>query len=208
MTLNYFDAIAYINLNHRKDRNAHILKELSRLNVNKEKIIRFEGNFIPFNGHLGCVMSHIDVLNWAIEQKLNNILILEDDCYFIDDVKFIDATIDFFLKIVKKWDVFLLGGYYEKIEKNAFPYIDRIRKSLRSHSYVVNNNYFDTLKNNYLSSAELLKKYTFHFETKDFPLDKHWALLQDRDFWYASNVLLTAQIEDFSDIGWQHKKNR
>ncbi len=208
MSLNYFDAIAYINLRHRKDRNHHILKELSRLNVNKDKIHRFEGNFIPFNGHLGCVLSHIDVINWAIEKKLNNILILEDDCYFIDNIEFINSTIDYFFKIVKKWDVFLLGGFYEEIEKSNYPFINRIKQSYRAHSYAINNCYLKTLKNNFLSSAKMLKKYTLHFKGMQVALDRHWVSLQKRDLWYATDALLAFQIADFSDIGWQNKNRR
>ena len=92
MSLNNFDAIAYINLKHRKDRKNHILKELKRLKVDKKKLHRVEARFTPFNGHLGCALSHIDALDFAIKKNLNNILILEDDCFFIDDVNFINKT--------------------------------------------------------------------------------------------------------------------
>jgi glycosyl transferase, family 25 len=208
MSLNYFDAIAYINLKHRKDRNSHILKELCRLKVNNAKIKRFEGNYIPFNGHLGCVLSHIDVVQWAIEEKLNNILILEDDCYFIDDIEFLNSTIEYFFKIVKKWDVFLFGGFYEKIEKSEYPYINRIKQSYRSHCYAINKNYFENLKNNFLTSSDLLKNCDLHFDVMNFALDRNWLSLQEKDLWYASNILLAAQLADYSDIGWQNKNKR
>lgn len=208
MSLNYFDAIAYINLKHRKDRKSHILKELSRLDISKNKIQRIEGTFVPFNGHLGCVLSHVDVINWAIEKNLNNILILEDDCYFIDDVKFLNSTIEYFFKIIKKWHVFLFGGYFEKIEKTNYPFINRIKKSCRSHAYGLDKSYFLTLKNNFLSTADLLKKHNLHFECTKIALDQRWQPLQEKDLWYASNILLAAQIADYSDIGWQNKKNR
>ena len=121
MSLNDFDAIAYINLKHRKDRKKHILKELSRLKVNKKKIHHVQAHFVPFNGHLGCILSHIDALDWAIKQKLNNILILEDDCFFIDDANFINKTVEYFLSLVAKWDVYLFGGYFEKKQKSPYP---------------------------------------------------------------------------------------
>lgn len=208
MSLNYFDAIAYINLKHRTDRDTRILKELARLKADKSKITRFEGNYTPFNGHIGCVLSHIDVINWAIEKNLNNILVLEDDCYFIDDVNFLNATIEYFLKIVTKWHVFLLGGYFEEVEKNKYPYINRIKKSYRSHSYAINGCYFKKLRENFYESFNLLKKYSAHFHQKGEALDSHWHILQKKDLWYSSNILLTAQIEGYSDIFWKDKPTR
>jgi len=208
MSLNKFDAIAYINLKHRKDRRSHILKEFLRLKVNKDKIHHFEGTFIPFNGHLGCVLSHIEVINWAIKKNFNNILIIEDDCYFIDNIKYLNFTIEYFFKIVNIWHVFLLGGYYEKIEESKYPYINRIKKSYRSHSYAINVCYFKILKKNYLSCAKKLEDNSFHFHEIKFALDISWHTLQKKDLWYASNILLTAQQKGFSDINCINRGNR
>ncbi|MFA6119379.1 MAG: glycosyltransferase family 25 protein [Parachlamydiales bacterium] len=206
--LNSFDAIAYINLKHRKDRKAHILSELSRLHVQKNKIKRIDATYIPFNGHLGCVLSHIEALNFALESNLNNILILEDDCFFIDDVQFLNGTIEYFFKTVDPWDVFLFGGYYDQIEKSKHPYINRIKKSYRAHAYAVNKKYFSSLKNHFLSTRDKLQKYQLFYEANKDALDRTWNVLQEKDLWYASNVLLTGQINDFSDIGWETKKLR
>ena len=118
MSLNYFDALAYINLKHRTDRNTHILKEPPGLKVEKNKIRRFEGNYTPFNGHLGCALSYIDIINRAIIKNLNNILVLEDESFFIDDINFIDATIEYFLKIADKWHVFFTWRSFSRNRKN------------------------------------------------------------------------------------------
>lgn len=208
MSLNNFDAIVYINLKHRKDRNTHILKELTRLNVDKDKIVRIEGNFIPFNGHLGCVMSHINAIDYAINNNLNNILILEDDCYFIDNVNFLNSTIEYFLKIVNPWNVFLLGGYFEKTQKTNYSYINRVIKGWRSHSYALHKSYFKILKENFLYSCEMLHKHNTHFDGEKYVLDHNWWSLQKKDLWYASNILLTAQIDGYSDIMWKEREIR
>ena len=42
MALNQFDAIVYINLSHRRDRNKIIIEELNRLEVSEEKVHRLE----------------------------------------------------------------------------------------------------------------------------------------------------------------------
>jgi GR25 family glycosyltransferase involved in LPS biosynthesis len=208
MSLNNFDAVVYINLQHRKDRKNHILKELKRVNVDKNKINRISAHFIPFNGHLGCVLSHIDALNWAIKKNLNKVLILEDDCYFIDDIHFLNLSVKYFFKMVKKWNVYLFGGFYEKIEKSNYPYINRIKQSYRSHAYGIHKNYYSILKNNFLKTAKILERYNSHLDICNDALDRRWTFLQKKDLWYACNILLTGQISDYSDIGWIEKKSR
>ena len=66
----------YINLENRLDRKEHIEKELEILDIPYE---RFNAIKIPEFGALGCSLSHIECLKYAINNNLDNILILEDD---------------------------------------------------------------------------------------------------------------------------------
>ncbi|NGX29080.1 MAG: hypothetical protein K940chlam1_01273 [Candidatus Anoxychlamydiales bacterium] len=208
MSLNNFEAIAYINLDHREDRRDELLKSLESLEVNKNKIKRISGVFNPFNGHLGCVCSHLKVVDWAIEQDLDNVLILEDDCYFLDDTNFITQAVDYFFKIVPSWDIFMLGGYFEKIEKSKYPLINRVKKAYRAHSYAISKKYLPVIKKLYLETANLLNGYNTHFESRGHALDRRWHTLQKKDHWYANNIHLTGQKDGYSDIEWHEKKKR
>lgn len=208
MSLNNFDGIAYINLDHRDDRKIELLESLKKLRVDLGKVQRISGIFTPFNGHLGCVCSHLKVIDWAMEKKLDSVLILEDDCYFLDDEKFITYAIDYFFKMVPKWDVFMLGGYFEKFEKSKYPFINRIKKAYRAHSYGISKKYLPILKKQYLQTADILKEYNTHFESREHALDRRWHTLQKKDLWYANNIHLTGQKDGYSDIEWYDKKKR
>jgi len=208
MSINNFDGIAYINLDHREDRKKHILDTLQRLDVDKSKVNRISGIFTPFNGHLGCVCSHMKVIDWAIEKKLNTVLVLEDDCYFMDDTSFVNHAIDYFFKIVPTWDVFMLGGYFKKIQKSKYPYITRVKQSYRAHSYGVTKNYLPILKKHFIETENVLKELDTHYDAKSYALDRRWHSLQKKDLWYANNIMLTGQMDGYSDIEWFEKNKR
>ena len=83
INLNFFNAIVYINMDHRTDRKNSIQSELKRLKVKPSKINRISGYKDSFNnGVRGCAKSHLAALDLSIEKRWENVLILEDDCIF------------------------------------------------------------------------------------------------------------------------------
>ena len=74
--------IFYINLDKRTDRRAEIEQELQQFNL-YDKAERFPAIPVPNQGILGCTMSHLAVLKLAKERKYKQVLILEDDFFFI-----------------------------------------------------------------------------------------------------------------------------
>ncbi len=80
--LNGISKIVYINLDHRTDRNMEMLEQFEKLKIPKDKILRFSA-IKHDNGSIGCTQSHIAVLEMAIREKWENVLILEDDFNFI-----------------------------------------------------------------------------------------------------------------------------
>ncbi|WP_416670001.1 glycosyltransferase family 25 protein [Egbenema bharatensis] len=88
--LDFFDKAYIINLPERFDRREAMKQELKRLGSveSPEKVIFFpaikpadRGKF-PSVGSRGCFLSHLEVLREAKKQKLNNLLIMEDDLSF------------------------------------------------------------------------------------------------------------------------------
>ena len=98
--------ILYINLDKNKDRRKHIENEFKRLKLKKvtriegidgQKLSKFDKDFflnkksfktmcsIPERvlGRAGCYLSHLKALDYAIENKFENVLIMEDDAVFL-----------------------------------------------------------------------------------------------------------------------------
>ena len=74
------DHIFYINLDKRKDRRVEIEQELNKMELPFE---RFKAIETPGRGILGCGLSHLSVFKLAKERKYKNVLIFEDDFYFL-----------------------------------------------------------------------------------------------------------------------------
>lgn len=116
--LDAFDKIFIINLKTRPDRWAEICEQLERIGLSgtSAKVVRFDavrpaepGGF-PSIGARGCFMSHLGVLEQAIQEGLNKVLILEDDLDFGEAFKRTWPAIDQQLKS-GTWGIFY--GCYE-----------------------------------------------------------------------------------------------
>lgn len=85
--LDCFERIYIVNLPQRKDRRREMDYELARIGLRADGLrIRYwratrpddAGNF-PSLGARGCFLSHLAILNEAIDQRLSSVLIMEDD---------------------------------------------------------------------------------------------------------------------------------
>ena len=200
MAFNQFDAIVYINLSHRQDRNKLLLEELKRLEVSDDKIHRFEAIHDFLNGHRGCAQSHMKVLELSKEKKWQNVLILEDDVTFTQNKEELEHTISSFLKSFENnWDVFFLGANIFEYKTTDFHEFKKVLCGQCAHAYVVNSNYIDTLKNcfykAYLSMVEDDLLYGFTSKA----IDQQWKNLQRQDRWYIGRIL-AQQRRSYSDI--------
>ena len=105
-----FDKVYCINLKHRQDRKISILTETKKHNLGKITFFEaYNGNELqnPYrisNGNFGLISSNIDIIKEAKEKNYKNILILEDDCYFTDEIKNIDSYLENF-KIFESQDL-------------------------------------------------------------------------------------------------------
>ena len=183
--------IFYINLNHRTDRNKHVLQQIETIGCNGIRIEAVECK----QGAIGCGMSHIRCLELAKEQNLPFVCIVEDDITFTNPDLF-RAQLDSFLSSSIDWDVLLLGT-------NMGPPFDKEEGCLRvfnaqtTTGYIVKQHYYDTLLNSFKKSVgHLLSDYN----VKLFAIDILWKQLQQRDRWYVLHPLTVIQREDYSDI--------
>jgi glycosyl transferase family 25 len=73
--------VMYINLDIRPDRDDHVNRELKKIGVNEPH--RFPAIKLE-NGALGCSMSHLKIIEEAKKNKLDHVLIVEDDIAFLN----------------------------------------------------------------------------------------------------------------------------
>ena len=100
------DKFVYINLAKREDRNKHILSELEKFGIPKEKIIRFEA-IQNKRGIIGCAMSHLKVSEMFRDSGDEVWCFLEDDHYFTNSKQDTDYYVNEFLNN-KAFDVHVL----------------------------------------------------------------------------------------------------
>lgn len=200
MALNHFDAIVYINLDHRKDRQKLLLGELERLEVPKEKIHRVEAVHDFLNGHRGCAQSHIKALELSQQKKWNNVLILEDDMSFTTTKEEIEEMISSFFCFFKNdWDVFFLAANVFSSQESMHHRIKRVLCAQCAHAYAVNQSYIEILKNCFHESYLAMQEDEVFVDSLFKAIDKRWRVLQAQHRWYIGKVL-GQQRRSYSDI--------
>jgi GR25 family glycosyltransferase involved in LPS biosynthesis len=186
----------YINLEHRKDRNTHVKKQLELIGI--VNAIRFNAvQLLGKSSALGCSMSHLKCVQIAKESGWPYILICEDDIEFLDPSTF-NKQIAGFLSIQPRWDVILLAG------NNILPYSEKNDYSVKvswcqtTTGYIVAAHYYDVLINNYKSGIQKLlmepKRHAL------YAIDQYWTQLQKQDSWFLIIPLTVVQRDDYSDI--------
>ena len=157
------DQIFYININHRIERKKSIENELRKINIDKNKIQRFDAIYNEECGHIGCALSHIGCLDIAIENKYDNIIILEDDFIFSTDRETLDNKINILFKD-NNWVVTLLAGKInynlDKIKENQTimfnSFFKRTKNCSTTSGYIVKKRYFKKLKNCFEEAVKYL----------------------------------------------------
>jgi len=183
----------YINLEHRKDRNESVLKELSKINL--QNVERFNAIQMT-NGAIGCSLSHIKCLEIAIKRDYDYIMICEDDIEILNPSLFIE-NINKFLNSQTVWDVVLIAGNNMIPYNFVTDYCIKIYNCLTTTGYIVKKNYYNTLLSNFKEGvSNLIRDQT----NSSFKIDKHWLNLQKKDNWYMIIPPTIVQKEDYSDI--------
>ncbi len=171
-TLNdYFDKIYCINLDKREDRWNECVKIFEKEKINVERISGINGN--PFNyksnlsdGAIGCTLSHLKIIALAQLYNFKNILILEDDVEFIENIN--TEFNKFIVQVPKKWGLLYFGGNHnneplKKISEN----VSLVTNTYTTHAYAVNTELFSELINTFsnfddacdVSLTRIQKKY-------------------------------------------------
>ena len=204
------EAIVYINLLHRTDRNASILKILSEYEFDESKIHRIDAVLNTMCGHIGCGESHIKALELAIKNNWDETLILEDDFIFIQPVDVVKKTLSDLQSV--PYDVVLLAEGHKNVKQSDYSFLNKIISCSTCSGYIIKRHYYETLLNNFRESVrtmntELLnhiKKCTqkrvpitkLHYCSA---IDQYWFRLQQKDTFYLLSPCLGTQDCGYSD---------
>jgi len=197
MTINCLDDIKnafYINLEHRTDRKEHVEHQLNNIGI---KTTRFNAIKMT-NGAIGCSLSHLKILEDAKKNKLDHILIVEDDITFLDPSLFKTQINKFFELHNNNWDVILFAGNnmppFEIIDDTCV----KVSRCQTTTGYLVNGHYINVLISNIkMGLTHLINTPT---EAVKYAIDKFWFVLQNNSRWYLITPLTVVQREDYSDI--------
>ncbi len=199
--INQFDAILYINLEHRVDRKESILENLRKVGANPHKIFRIDAHLDVLNGHRGCATSHIKALDFAISQGFETVLILEDDFIFTQPLEVVNQYIKPFFTDID-WDVFFLSSKVKSYEATAYKDIHRVLYACTAHSYAICNHYIPKLKALLQLALKNMEEDVFFFQTNEalHSFDRLWHTLMEQDRWYIGSQSIGTQMHSFSDI--------
>lgn len=149
------DGILYINLDNRTDRKASIEKEIAKIGFDDSKIHRISAVYNEQCGHLGCGISHVQAIEFAMQKNWARTIVLEDDFHFDINAQQFDAL----LKETEgvSWDVLLLAKGHSRFHEKK----GNLRKVIgcsTTSGYIVQQHYYKTLLDNFKESVALMEK--------------------------------------------------
>ena len=186
----------------RADRRSVLLQEFERIGFPKNKIIRFSAS--SYNGcpNSGCLLSHANVLEMAYDMDLQNVLVIEDDFVFIDDVKKIHEDIKAFFELNIDWDVVMLTTCAAVVSEPTNQLISKISSSGNGAGYLVNRTMMLELSTLFKSNVENLYSTKQHWVYQN---DILWKTIMPSSQWYMFNHYLGYQKEGYSDLSQDQK---
>lgn len=198
--LDFFEDVYYINLDSRSDRKK--LFEIRSSEVGIE-VIRFSAiqpdekdcpllESSPDDTRrrfkVGCSLSHQGIIKIAKERNLENVLIFEDDCIFLERFREKAQLCVNDLKNVE-WDIIYFGGEVNNYCSDVSENLVKVENGgvYCCHAYAVNKKFYDSILNSNVHHMDILDIFLLNY-----PCDQRTFLL--------SRDILAIQDGIFSDI--------
>lgn len=196
-----FERIVFINLRRRKDRLEECEEEITKHDFIAERFNAMSCR--PYNLPLtkneqGCLVSHRSIIQRAKDDKLNNILILEDDFHLVYTPKEFEWKFyEFYREVPLDWQLLYLGGNHftfspitKKMAVKISPLVLKCNFTLTTGAYAVNSDCYDIILEDLYSPR--------------YQVDAHYAFLQEKLKAYGATPSLIVQRPSFSDIQDRH----
>lgn len=194
----FIDAVYYINLDHRKDRETQFFNEFHRYFDKDAPFHRVPAFYIRENGALGCLQSHIQLLETVLKKEPGrNILVCEDDIEFLEDPR---PYLDLFFQDghFAHFHVLMLGHNTTKSKKTVNPAVIRVLESQTCSCFLIHHNYVPVLLSVF---RDALNEYLQDYIWDDrYCTDQCWKVLQQKDEWYTFTKRIARQRQGYSDI--------
>lgn len=203
---NYFDKIVCINLKRRPDRWSEMEIQFKKHGLNVLRIDAVDGNpmgwktksfagkMSAFDGTMGCIASHVNIYKMAKQNNWKNVLVIEDDCDFIDNLnQLFNESIK---TLPEDWDLLYFGGIHETrngkfIPENFNQYFVKSKRIITTTCYAIKNTVYDLALNTILENEP-------YFHTA---IDGYLgAYIQPKCITYAYHPPVAWQRASYSDI--------
>ena len=132
----------YINLDSRVDRKDNLESQFNKFNI--KGVNRFSAFSSYPSNPSNCKKSHYQLFELFLQSNYNTMLVLEDDCKFLDFLK--DESTEIFDKILNTdWDLFWLGCRNRKPPKNYINNCYFTSSTSGAQSYIITKRFVEYL---------------------------------------------------------------
>ncbi len=194
-----FEKIFCINLDSRPDRWSLAQEEFKKVGI-EDRVERMPGTIHEANC-LGCFLSHLKCIKYAKDNKLDNVLIFEDDVEFVhSDLQVLASGLDELQKHI--WRIFYLGGLLHKPSKLVSKNLIRVRRMWAGQSYAVHSSVYNFILGPKMGHVDFDNN-TLRPKRKAYGgPDSFYARKLQKRFWeqsYCLYPLMCVQRPDYSD---------
>lgn len=199
----FFDRVVCINLDRRPDRWQRFMENVASAGwpfTPVERISAVDAHKVPAPswwlagaGAWGCHQSHVRILQQAIQDGVQSLLILEDDAVLPQRFSSIVET--FLRNVPGDWDAIMLGGQHLRPPDIIESGVVSVRNGNRTHAHA--------LRGRYLREAyQHLCNYPQHAQRPRFHVDHRLGMLHESGKYkvYAPDPWMVGQANGRSDI--------
>lgn len=193
----YFDTIFCINLKRRLDRRKQAELEFIKHGFDHVQWIpgvdgrelsiprTISSDGLPVSaGDIGCVLSHLKAVKVAKLNDLNNYLVIEDDCQFVNN--FNELFSAYIQQVPNDWEILYLGHSINGTKHFVHNNVVKATNIFTTHAVAFKHTVYDSL-------IEI-------WEKQNEKVDIALATLQSKYNTYAFEPFLIGQRPSYSDI--------
>ena len=214
MIQHYFDKIICLNLDKRPDRWQEVSEQFVKagLDGHVERYSAIQNNpmrwkYVPdsvgsmnrikpesWAGAAGCMATHVNIWKMAKANKWKNVLIIEDDCDFVENIQLLFN--EQIKNVPSDWDILYFGGVHETkggrfIPKTVAKNILKCKRLVTTTCYAIKDTCYD------LAIDTILENEPEFYTAVDAYLA---ARVQPKTNTYAFHPPLAWQRSSFSDV--------